>query len=314
MKNAAILVIGSLILIVAGCSGGKVDSLKFESFTVASGEQTTALHFTDSDGGFVVAASGIIYRTTDGGKSFSQVGSSSGRRLNDVYFIDSDNGFACGNSGTLLRTTDAGSTWSPIAADTNVDFTGIAFPDDESGVIAGNVVSGDKSGFGVIGTSTDEGATWKFQTTEQRAFTRVDVVPYDHAWILGQESLNYTTDRGKSWEHSASRVPGVNYLLFTDVQHGWEVGDHGLLRHSTDGGWSWQEKLKLTESNLTCLAAPEPGHIYVAGDNFLGVSANFARNWTVDEVTHKINFVDIHSVGHDVFVLGSKGEIIKLSY
>lgn len=314
MKNAALLIFLALLTAIAGCSSSKDDPLKFENYSVVNNETTTALHFTSSDDGCVVTESGNIYRTTDGGKSFTLAGKSGGRRLNDVYFVNDGLGIACGNGGTLLRTSDAGNTWSPIPVDTNIDLTGIGFPDDDFGLVVGNVNTGEKSGFGAIGTSSDEGMNWRFTVTEQKGFSRVDVVPADHAWILGDESLTYTTDRGQSWEHSASRVQTVNYLLFTDVQDGWQVGENGLLRHSSDGGWSWQDKLKMTDARLTCLAAPEPGQIYIAGDNFVAVSTNYGRNWIMDDVSHKIGFIDVHSVGHDIFILGSRGELVKMSY
>ncbi|MGB5105998.1 MAG: YCF48-related protein [Candidatus Zixiibacteriota bacterium] len=314
MKNVALLISITLFVAIAGCSSSKDDPLKFENYLVVNNETTTALHFTNSDVGCVVTESGNIYRTTDGGKSFSLAGNSGGRRLNDVYFVNDNLGIACGSRGALLRTSDAGSAWSLIAVDTTIDLTGIGFPDDEFGVVAGNVNTGEQTGFGAIGTSSDKGMNWRFTVTEQTGFSRVDVVPSDHAWILGDESLNYTTDRGQSWDHAASRVQTVNYLLFTDVQDGWQVGDNGLLRHSSDGGWSWQDKLKMTEANLSCLAAPEPGQIYIAGDNFVAVSTNYGRNWIMDDVSHKTSFVDMHSVGHDIFILGNKGELIRMSY
>ncbi len=314
MKRLAGIILAAAVLFIGGCSSGGNDPLQYESYMIVAGEEINGIDFVSESNGCAITAAGNIYRTTDGGRTFFVVGGISGRRLADIYFLDDDIGFACGEKGTLLRTVDGGASWSAIAADSGWDLESIGFPKDEFGIIVGNFNSGEFAGMGVIGTTSDEGVTWNFAKTDYRALYYVDVVPTDHAWILGKESLVYTTDGGQSWDQVASRITGANALLFTDVQHGWEIGDNGLLRYSTDGGWSWQNKLKMTEEPLTCLAVPEPDRIYIAGNHFLAVSTNHGRNWLMDSVSHKFRFVDMDAVGHDVFAAGSGGELIKLKF
>jgi photosystem II stability/assembly factor-like uncharacterized protein len=314
MKNAAKLILVLTLYSILGCSSGSDDPLRFESFTIATGESIKAIAFIDGSTGCAVSAEGNIFRTSDACKSFTAVKSTGGRSLADIYFVDDEVGIACGDNGTLLRTSDGGSTWDVQNVDTMWNLAGIGFSDDEFGIVVGNVNSGEEMGRSVIGISSDQGASWNFQLTEYRNLRCVDVVPTAHAWILGSESLAYTTDGGRSWDAVASAGNGANSLFFVDVQHGWEVGDAGLLRHSTDGGWSWQNKLKMTGEPLTCVVAPEPGRIYVAGNSFVACSTNYGRNWVMDAVSHKAHFVDMQSVGHDIFVAGSRGELIKFRY
>ncbi len=314
MKNAARLVLVIVMFSFIGCSSSDDDPLKFETYSIATGEDITGIAFVDGNTGCAISSGGTIFRTANGGKSFSRVSSTSGRKLVDICFIDDEIGLTCGSVGALLRTTDGGLTWAPLQVDTSWNLAGLGFPDDDFGVIVGNVNEGEHMGRSVIGQSTDLGATWNFRLTEYSNLRFVDVVPTDHAWILGTESLVYTTDGGQTWDAAANRETGARSLLFVDVQHGWEVGDKGLLRHSTDGGWSWQSKLKMTDESLTCLAAPEPDRVYVAGSNFVACTTNFGRNWIMDAVSHRVQFVDMQAVGHDVFVAGSRGELLKFSY
>ncbi len=314
MKRVAGTILALVIMALTGCSSGGDDPLQFESYTIVTGEEVTGIDFVSNSDGCAITASGKIYRTDDGGKSFRLVGDGSGRRLADIYFLDDEIGFVCGAQGTLLRTGDGGVSWSVLDVDSSWDLASLGFPKDEFGIVVGNFNSGESLGMGVIGTTSDEGVTWNFDKTDHRGLYFVDVVPTDHSWILGKESLVYTTDGGETWDKIVSRITGANALLFIDVQHGWEIGDNGLLRYSTDGGWSWQNKLKMTDEPLTCLAVPEPDRVYIAGNNFLAVSSNHGRNWVMDSVSHKFRFVDIDAVGHDVFAAGSGGQLIRLKY
>ena len=314
MKNAAILIISLLTLTLFGCSSGGNDPLAFERLTIVTGEQVSAIHFINGDDGFAATNTGNIYRTSDGGKSFTQAGTSGGRALADVYFLDDEVGFACGVRGTLLRSSDGGASWLPVSADTNLDLVGIGFSNEDLGFIAANLNNGENSGKGVIGRSTDQGNSWNFSGTEYRDLEHVDVVPQDHIWILAKESLLYTTNSGQSWDQAANGAPGINALVFKDVQHGWQVGDVGLIRYSSDGGWSWQNKLKMTDQSLHSVVVPLPDRIYVAGENFVALSTNHGRNWVMDAVSHKIDFVDMQFAKHVVFAAGRNGELIKFKY
>ncbi|GEM_PF-826611 len=68
--------------------------------------------FTDANTGTVVGWEGRIYRTTNGGMSWSRQFSGATAILYSVHFSDINTGTAVGSSGTILRTTDGGSTWN----------------------------------------------------------------------------------------------------------------------------------------------------------------------------------------------------------
>ena len=131
-----------------------------------------------------------IWRTNDGGKSWSRITTSFPKTLYDILFIDENVGFAAGSSGTLIKTYDAGETWklldtpyenvlvnmvrqgeSVLVAGTEgvllrVDnekvtkldtklytwLCGIAFGDKQHGVLVG--------GRGTVMYTDDGGATW----------------------------------------------------------------------------------------------------------------------------------------------------------
>ncbi|MCC6964301.1 MAG: hypothetical protein IT585_13700 [candidate division Zixibacteria bacterium] len=307
MKALGIFTLILASLLLGGCSDN--DPLKYEPISFPVTDEITGIDFTDGSHGCVVTAVGDVFLTTNG-KSFAKT-ASFGRRLSDVCFLDDDIGIAFG-AGLLARTNDGGQTWTAMSCDSTYLLDDCVFAKDNRGILVGAIASGDHAGHGLIGISDDEALTFRWDTTEFSGFTDIDDVPPSHAWILGDGVLLYTTDNGQTWEHSTHRVQGSHQVYFTDVQHGWEVGDNGLLRYSSDGGWSWQDKLKMTEEPLLCVTAPEIDIIYIAGNRFVAVSTNHGRQWVKDSATYPVKFNDLDWVGGHIFVAGSGGTLMKL--
>jgi photosystem II stability/assembly factor-like uncharacterized protein len=57
---------------------------------------------------------GVIYRTTDGGTSWSQQASALLPMLNSVFAVDNNTAWAVGMQGTILKTTDGGGVGHPV--------------------------------------------------------------------------------------------------------------------------------------------------------------------------------------------------------
>ncbi len=72
------------------------------------------LHFIDSENGWAVGGRDGLYRTTDGGRTWSQVRPSSEYNqewLHNITFADRMRGWICGEKGILFSTGDGGITW-----------------------------------------------------------------------------------------------------------------------------------------------------------------------------------------------------------
>lgn len=85
----------------------------------------TDIFFTDASTGFALTSSadgGAIYRTTDGGNTWTRKATDPSV-LNSVFFADAMDGYAVGNANRVLKTTDGGSTWEPqeVADDVPAD-------------------------------------------------------------------------------------------------------------------------------------------------------------------------------------------------
>src|SRR5436190_24067639 len=79
--------------------------------------ELTAVSFIDADRGWTVGDRGVIWHTSDGGRTWKPQNSGVTCRLEAIQFLDADNGFAVGGwtqsythetHGVALRTRDGG--------------------------------------------------------------------------------------------------------------------------------------------------------------------------------------------------------------
>jgi len=164
----------------------------------------------------VVGYNGRILRTEDGGKSWQESFSDPAKNtrfteytLNQVEFVG-EHGWAVGHRGTILHSRDGGKTWTKQQVDTEKTIFGVSFVDPLHGR-----ASGDESTF----LSTDNGGeTWNVQ--------RIEV-----------------SDVGLT-EETRLAVPDVIYYTidFVDPQNGWMAGEFGNIRHTSDGGKTWDSQ------------------------------------------------------------------------
>src|SRR5205085_11892593 len=84
------------------------------SSTINASIDFYGVHFTSDQTGYASGSGGAIYKTTDGGLSWSQLNSSATEPLFDIHFVDANIGFAVGGNGTIRKTVDAGINWAKI--------------------------------------------------------------------------------------------------------------------------------------------------------------------------------------------------------
>ena len=96
--------------------------------------------FTDANNGTAVGGSGAIYRTTDGGVTWTHQDhpqTNSGRYY-AVFFTDVNTGTVVGDNGAILKTTDGGNTWNVQSSGVNTQLNAVFLTNPMSGWVAGN--------------------------------------------------------------------------------------------------------------------------------------------------------------------------------
>lgn len=207
------LLVASLVFAVglAGCEHKSTAPLSNDLITFS--DKFLDVAYVSGNTFVVVGYNGRILRTEDGGKSWQEIFSDPEKRtrpseytLNQVEFVG-EHGWAVGHHGTILHSRDGGKTWAKQQVDTEKIIFSVSFVDPLHGR-----AGGDESTF----LSTENGGeTWNVQ--------RIDV-----------------SEIGLS-EETRLAVPDVIYysIDFVDAQNGWMVGEFGNIRHTTDGGKTW---------------------------------------------------------------------------
>lgn len=243
---------------VSGTVTAAPSSYSWSCLTAVDDNTAWAMFFKNT-----AQATGGVYKTTDGGATWSQQGAgtifhTTGVSFPDViYFWDANTGVAVGdpvnNEFEIYTTSDGGTTW------TGADAASIPDPiSGEYGYTRVFSVSGDIFWFGTnkgrIYKTTDHGATWSaVQVTGFTDITEIAFKDENLGWARyldasSVQTLMRTTDGGATWSQVNPSGPihtgGICYVPKTDmtlVSTGVDYlgGDLGSS-YSLDGGDTWE--------------------------------------------------------------------------
>jgi photosystem II stability/assembly factor-like uncharacterized protein len=244
----------------------------------------------DETTGFVVGAFGAVFRTADGGLTWTRQATPTDEYLFGVDFFSPERGAAVGKAGTVLTTDDGGKTWTKRSSGTDRNLFSVSYVTPDRLWAIGD--------WGAVIESHDGGATWKDRTlSEDVVLTSQSWPDASHGFLAGEFGSVYKTeDGGESWVKVATGTEktlfGVAFVTPTD---GWAVGIDGLMLRTKDGGVTWEvQRGSLEGESLEALGFMEalrnPGlydvefagdYGYVVGDvGMLLVSSDRGETWT----------------------------------
>ena len=217
-----------------------------------------------------------VWRTTDGGLSWTKVGSSiaAGAGVDWVAFVSPTAG-VWGN-GSVVRTMDGGDTWLPTVVTSSGIFNEASFATASRGW-AGYSNGTSESGGGVSVTK-DGGATWTRQLNRpgpdgSGGFSRVSAATKLRCYVLkwGRNGGVYaTTNAGSAWTRHALPAIRGSFKFYWDLDFpaartGWAVGDSGRIVKTTDGGQTWTKQRSGVTTALAAVDFVDAKVGYVVG-------------------------------------------------
>lgn len=141
-------------------------------------------------------------------------------------------------------------------------------------VAMSNPAIGYLVGYGVVQKTIDSTRSWHYLSPTKDNFISVDVHGPDTAYICGYEGSIYATGNGgKSWNRLRHSIdlshPRYHLLdlLFTDAEHGYSVGENGIVLYTDNAGQDWMEYERFTHAHLRSIARRADGRLLVCGDN-----------------------------------------------
>ena len=199
------------------------------------------------------AASAPIFRSTDGGGSFSVVADVGwntvsalwGSSASDVWIgVASDNGDLKHSTDHLETVTSWGQTMPAL-----VHVVGV-------GGDAGTLLVARSDGMVV---RTTDRASWA-STPSGVVAAKAIAYAGGSAWVVG-DSIAYSADRGASWTTTSGGGSAVFAISPSDV---WAVGAGGVVLHATDGH-SFVRETVPTSADLHGVWASGPRDVYAVG-------------------------------------------------
>ena len=307
-----------------GDSGILVSSDLGTSWAAGSGPGLTAgvalrgVTMRDDQVGLAVGYDERIFRTTDGGASWTrQREGVPGYWLRRVRFFDATRAIAVGFQGLALRSSDGGLTWSAPSG-RGPYAVSYFFSVPTVGSTAWSV--GTR---GVIERSDDYGATWTRTSPGFTAgWTRAAFPTPTRGYMVGElGGVVGTVDGGKTWDllqgqHSpyasadwrrgllGNSLRGVH---FVSALEGWAVGDpvldatgtlvaNAVILHTLDGGQSWTLQASGTPSSLKSVGFSSALKGWAAGNGVLLRTDNGGGNWTrLMNVSAQVNDIAVLS-------------------
>ena len=196
------------------------DDFEYQDFCVLNPDTIWATYYGVFGGG--------IYRTTNGGQSWTNQYYVLGNNPDKVYFYNGNIGFMYNQNDSLFKTTNSGLNWFMIPGGA---FTDIYFMDS----ITGWKANGDMK------KTTDGGLNWNMQYPIG-GITSFDIINNNLSWGTGgaiffpgfgyKGIVSKSTDDGITWGYqfpdTTFRIPFYFKLQFKDELVGWSYASPSI--------------------------------------------------------------------------------------
>ena len=260
------------------------------------------LQFVDSDVAYA-ATTGDVYKTVDGGVTWTALEASPPGPLRKILFLDADTGFAVGGGGnnavgcgddpncmsTSITTTDGGATWTAMTTGVlNIIVDIAASPSGSLFAVTASYLSGNSTVQGQVIRSANQ-TSWSQPNHGLTTFDGGAIQALNNGIV-------YVSSGGTLYRSAAAgddMVAVDNYggdqpisrILFSDDNHGWLIGYGGLYRYTTNGGTTsgdWNAVAAFTPGRMDDIHFADADNGWIAGQGDASVNLDPAIFHTTD--------------------------------
>lgn len=233
-----------------------------------------SVFFLNESSGWAVGSGGTFLITSNGGKTWKQIGRITNDTLRDVYFFDERHGWLlCERdrytSGKLslsylLKTEDGGATWERLDLDGVGDrLVRFAFAKDGSGVAMGEG--------GAIWQLQGDGVSWIRKELPIRYLILDGQFLTDSRSVLvgggGTVLISKEKDEWVPSEQGPNTKSRLNSVFFLNENLGWTVGTNGQIYKTDNGGRSWISQASGLTSTLVDVYFADSQRGFVVGES-----------------------------------------------
>ena len=294
------------------------DGSQFRNAPVSSTSSCRSMSAAGEQVAWAGCTGGKVFRTTDGGSSWSVDSVRGAARLDfrGIKAFDGNTavvlsaGAAEQGAAKIFRTTDAAKSWTQVWSDSTkgIFLDGVAFWDSQHGFTFSDPVGGKF----VVLTTNDGGKSWSRvppanlpdNLPNEAAFaasnTQLAVQGATNGWIAsggGAEARVFrTTDRGRTWKVASTGMPGgassgLFGIAFADALNGLAIGGdyrnergvNAFAVRTSDGGTTWTptgtSRPDGTTSGVVYVPGTNPPVFVAVGQTGVAYTHDFGASW-----------------------------------
>ncbi len=184
--------------------------------------EVSDIDFYGTDNGVLLTSYNGIYRTTDGGDSWTAATTNPGMGQLALCYADANTLFACGNDQSIFKSVDGGATWVAVYQGSFQTVSlGIDFLDANNGMVT--------SEEGQYFKTSDGGANWTPGTIPNQfgLMRGVVMLDMDNTFVCTTPGQVFrTVDGGANWtdDSGVDPTPSYYHILFTPNGTGFVSG------------------------------------------------------------------------------------------
>ncbi|MCX7875390.1 MAG: protein kinase [Melioribacteraceae bacterium] len=264
----------------------------------------------DNNFAVIVADSGYILNSFDGGNTWIKKNLAYKTNLSDVWTLKNGSAVIVGDSSSIFYGLKNLDSLITIPFEKGFTFFRVKFNKNHVGFITGTK--------GTILKSLDGGLTWaKTKTNTKEIIFDVDFFDEKSGFAVGWNgTLLTTTNGGDNW-YKIENDKTDNYLKSIDLTEkgfGLIVGGDGTILRTTDFGNNW-EKLKLTFSGgFQKVKFIDDEYCMIVGSRgMMLVSKDKGETWNVvdSKIFSNLNGLTVNAYGK-IFIIGVNGMIFRI--
>lgn len=242
--------------------------------SIAALDKNTAYAGTGGPQSLVNTGSGHIWKTTDGGATWTAVLYGIDSRFGNLHFKDALNGLALsqGQKGLteIFRTTDGGATWGrqqgPFARIPL--YNTLEFTDEQNGWFASSNEYASPASDAVVLHTTDGGLTWTERTAGPsiRYVSSIAFLTKDKGWLVEEMGgrIRRTANGGSTWNTSFYPMNGLRTVAAhadPSAKTIWILTDTSAWVSDNDGS-TWRRTELIPSGAMQSLAYADTAHIW----------------------------------------------------
>ncbi len=258
----------------------------------------TDVAFVSKANGFVLS-SGKVLKTTDTGKTWTQI-LSGYNRFSRIIFTDATNGFIIGNDDLVLKTSDGGSNWTlKRTGNSDDDLLKVFAIDNDTVFVLGpdNLDNNDSGNY--LEYTYNGGNSWaRHNLNSKQTLSSLHMWNKNNGFIGLQLGGVFQTTNGFS-SYSKNNNPAFQITDSKVIQDSIivMVGNGGKIARSDDYGKTYKSITSPTSENLRAVHFANDGAGMACGEmGTILMTTNSGISWTIMTTNTKLNFTKIYVI------------------